>query len=79
MMTQQLCSKLEPDPKRMMISLENTAVVTAALAPWSIAAAVPLNAVGAPGASVGLACYLYILPLWTWVAEIWKAKKAKGH
>ncbi len=79
MMTQQLCSKLESDPKRMMISLENTAVVTAALVPWSIAAAVPLNAVGAPGASVGLACYLYILPLWTWVAEIWNAKKAKAH
>ena len=64
MLTHQLCGDLEPDQKRFALYLENSVVVIAPLIPWSIAGAVPLAAVGAPSASVLLACYLYLLPLW---------------
>ncbi|MBQ6147216.1 MAG: sodium:proton antiporter, partial [Clostridia bacterium] len=52
------------DPSDTAIDLEDTAVVVAPLVPWSIAGAVPLSAVGAPGTAVLLACYLYLLPVW---------------
>ena len=54
------------------LDLEDTAVVVAPLVPWSIAGAVPLGAVGAPGVSVLLACYLYLLPIWNYAVEIRK-------
>ena len=64
LLVHQLCRELHRDPSDMAIDLEDTAVVVAPLVPWSIAGAVPLGAVGAPGISVFLACYLYLLPLW---------------
>ena len=64
MLTEQICRELEPDRKKLAIALENTAVVIPPLIPWSIAGAVPLASIGAPSASLLLACYLYILPLW---------------
>ena len=64
LLVHQLCRELHDDPSDMAIDLEDTAVVVAPLVPWSIAGAVPLSAAGAPGASVLLACYLYLLPLW---------------
>lgn len=70
MLTHQLCKEGNPDNKRFAIDLENTAVVLAPLVPWSIAGAVPLAAVGAPIASVVVASYLYILPIWVLVRLI---------
>ena len=64
LLAHQLCRELRDDPSDTAIDLEDTAVVVAPLIPWSIAGAVPLGAVGAPGVSVLLACYLYLLPLW---------------
>ena len=64
MLTEQICRELEPDRKKLAIALENTAAVIPPLIPWSIAGAVPLASIGAPSASLLLACYLYILPLW---------------
>ncbi len=64
LLVHQLCRELHEDPSDMALDLEDTAVVVAPLVPWSIAGAVPLSAVGAPGVSVLLACYLYLLPLW---------------
>ena len=64
LLVHQLCRELHEDPSDMALDLEDTAVVVAPLVPWSIAGAVPLSAVGAPGISVLLACYLYLLPLW---------------
>ncbi len=64
LLVHQLCRSLRPDPSDLALDLEDTAVVVAPLVPWSIAGAVPLSAVGAPGVSVLLACYLYLLPLW---------------
>ena len=45
-------------------------VVLAPLVPWSIAGAVPLAAVGAPIASVVVASYLYILPIWSFLVRL---------
>ena len=42
----------------------------APLVPWSIAGAVPLAAVGAPIASVVVASYLYILPIWSFLVRL---------
>ena len=64
LLTQQLCGKLRTDASQSAIDLEDSAVVAAPLVPWSIAGAVPLTAVGAPTASILMACYLYLLPLW---------------
>ncbi len=64
MLTHQLCASPERPGTDLALDLEDTAVVTAPLIPWSIAGAVPLAAVGAPPSAVLLACYLYLLPLW---------------
>lgn len=70
MLTHQLCVDTEPDPETMASHLENTTVVIAPLIPWSIAGAVPLATVGAPTASILVACYLYLLPLWNYAVAI---------
>ena len=74
-LTHQLCRDIEPDHKEMAMHLENTVIVMAPLIPWSIAGAVPLATVGAPLASIGLACYLYLLPICQLILHIRKAKK----
>ena len=73
-LTHQLCRDIEPDEKELAIYLEDTAIVMASLVPWSIAGAVPLATVGAPIASMALACYHYILPLWQLILHIGKRK-----
>ena len=64
MLTKQLCEEVEPESSRLALGLEDSAVIIAALIPWSVAAAGPLASIGAPGTAVLLACYLYLLPLW---------------
>lgn len=64
LLTQQLCSDLYPQNEQAAIDLEDTSVILPAMIPWNIAATVPLTAIGAPAASILLACYLYLLPLW---------------
>ena len=75
MLTQQLCMDAEPDPETMASHLENTAVVIAPLIPWSIAGAVPLATVGAPTACILTACYLYLLPIWNYLAAIRSSRR----
>lgn len=69
MLTKQLCRVCEPDDTAMALDLEDSAVVMAALVPWSIAGAVPLAAIGAPISCMGAACFLYLLPLWRLVSS----------
>ncbi len=45
------------------LDLEDTAVVTSTLIPWSVACCVPLSAIGAPNQSILFAFFLYLLPL----------------
>ena len=76
-LTHQLCDGMEKDKAKAAMNLENTAVVISPLVPWSIAAAVPLTSAGAPDASLLLACYLYILPLYTFTVSIIKRRKER--
>ncbi len=77
MLTDQLCRTQEMDEKDFALTLEDTAVVIAPLIPWSIAGAVPLATVGAPGTSVFLACFLYLLPVCSCVRDARRKRKAK--
>ena len=77
MLAHQLCRGCEPDAKRLAIQLEDTAVILAALVPWSIAAAVPLAAVGAPSSGVAAACFLYLVPLWNLLASVRADRKSR--
>ncbi len=75
MLTHQLCHSEVEDQDRMAIFLENTAVVIAPLIPWSVAGAVPLASVGAPTKAILTACYLYLLPLWTYAVQLRPKRK----
>ena len=74
MLTHQLCGDLEPDSSEFAIDLEDSAVVVAPLMPWSIAGAVPLASVGAPEISLLAACYLYLIPICTFIRKLPKRK-----
>ena len=69
MLTHQLCDDLESDQEKFALNLENTAVLVAAMVPWSIASGVPLASVGAPSSSILLAFFLYLLPVWRLLLE----------
>ena len=64
LLTNQLCSDLNPDKEQFAVDLEDSAVVIAPLVPWSIAGAVPLSAIGAPMSAIRASFYLILLPLW---------------
>ena len=72
----QLCGGLYEERADLALDLEDSVVVIAALLPWSIACSVPLTTVGAPASSVGLACYLYLLPLWRLAQSVFQRKRA---
>ncbi|MGI5976123.1 MAG: Na+/H+ antiporter NhaC family protein [Candidatus Limivicinus sp.] len=63
MLTEQLCRSVDSEPRELALHLEDSAVVVSPLFPWSIACAVPLQAVGAPPAAVGFAFFIILLPL----------------
>lgn len=64
MLTHQITKDIPASDEDRALCLEDSAVVTSPLIPWSIASAVPLTSAGAPMISVLAACYLYMLPLW---------------
>ena len=74
LLTEQLCRGEYADKEVLALDLEDSAVVTAPLIPWSIACAVPLAAAGAPSAAVLTAFYLILLPLWRLVQGARKTK-----
>ena len=73
MLTSQLCGENNPAKDSFALDLENTVVVIAPMIPWSIAGAVPLAAIGAPTLSIGVAFYLYLLPVWGMVVHMRKS------
>lgn len=75
MLTHQLCRDTEPDRQQLALYIEDTAIVLAALVPWSIACAVPIDSIGAPTSSILAASFLYLLPLWSML----KAAHDKKH
>lgn len=73
MVTWELGKPLMEDREEIALAMEDSVVVMAALVPWSIACAMPLESVGAPAAAIPAAIYLWLLPLWHWGME------ASGH
>jgi NhaC family Na+:H+ antiporter len=74
-LTHQLCADQMGTKEEAALTLEDTAVVIAPLVPWSIAGAVPLQTIGAPGTSLVAACFLYLLPLWRLALEWRRGRK----
>lgn len=66
MVTWELGRTLMENREEMALAMEDSVVVMAALVPWSIACAVPLESVGAPASAIPAAVYLWFLPLWHW-------------
>ena len=75
MLTHQLCGSLVPDRSDLANDLEDSAIVIAPMIPWSIAGAVPLASIGAPSASILLAFYLFLIPLWKLILSVRKKRK----
>lgn len=72
-----LCNKLVTDQEKMAMYLEDGTIVIAPLIPWSIAGAVPLASMGAPGTALFAGCYLYALPLWRLITDCFTRGKQK--
>ena len=62
-LTARLCASFKKDSHAFALSLEDTAVLTSVLYPWSIACSTPLSTVGAPALSILFAFYLYLVPV----------------
>lgn len=78
-LTSQLTKDETPDAGELALRLEDSAVVIAPMIPWSIAGGVPLASIGAPTASILLACYLYFLPLWGIVCSLVRKKREASY
>ena len=74
-LTDQLTKDAEPDKEKRALALEDTVVLMAALVPWSIAGNVPISTIGAPMASLCLAFYLIIVPLWNFARALTQNRK----
>ena len=61
----------------IVLYLEDGTIVIAPLIPWSIAGAVPLASMGAPGTALFAGCYLYALPLWRLITDCFTRGKQK--
>ena len=77
MLTHQLCRNTENDRQRLALYIEDTAIVLPALIPWSIAASVPLDSIGAPISGLLAASFLYILPFYSMLKAVKENKHEK--
>lgn len=78
MLVYQLCDDLVPDRQKLAIYLENSVIVISPLVPWSIAGATPLASISAPTWSLLFACYLYLLPILTFLQELLRPSRQKA-
>ncbi len=74
MLTHQLCKDVMPDREKLAVTLENTAILLPPLVPWSIAGSVPLFTVGAGLSSIPYAFFLYLVPIWCLIVDMFKQK-----
>lgn len=77
MLTKQLSEDLPQTREELALNIEDTAVLTAALVPWSIASGVPLSSAGAPDSAILFAVFLYLLPVCRLCRERLKKRKCK--
>lgn len=79
MLTSQLYGPLQKSNKKLALELEDSAVLTAAAVPWSIASLVVLQVSGnAPAASIAFAFFLFLVPLCHLAKEIldaWRSNR----
>ncbi|PID67263.1 MAG: sodium:proton antiporter [Fusobacteriales bacterium] len=68
-LTNQLCENLMPKQERA-IALENTVVLLAGLIPWSIAMAVPFDAIEVDKTAGLFGFYLFLVPLWNFLLAV---------
>lgn len=71
-LTNQLGEPVAREKEKRASWLEDTVIVLAPLIPWSIAGAVPVAVIGSTSACLKYACYLYLIPLWNFFAELAK-------
>ncbi|MCF0253353.1 MAG: hypothetical protein HUK26_03350 [Duodenibacillus sp.] len=64
MLMKDLAGHLRSDKRELMLDIEDSVVVIAALVPWSISCAVPLSSAGAPVGSIAAAFLVYAIVLW---------------
>lgn len=76
-LTERLCEPVVPDSETRASWLEDTVIVLAPLIPWSIAGAVPVSVMGSTAGCLKYACYLYLIPLWNFLAELVKSYRGK--
>lgn len=77
MLTEQLCNGLYEKKNEIAIDLEDSAVLVAALIPWSVACAAVISSSGAPDNSYLTAIYLFAIPLWRIICSFAEKLKSK--
>lgn len=63
-LTKELCSHMYDDGGELAVDLGDSAALTPALIPWSIAVSTPISSIGAPLLSIPFAFFLIVLPLY---------------
>ncbi len=63
-LTSQICEELYNEKEELAVTLENTAILVAALVPWNIAGNIPVLTLGSDSKCLLFAFYLYLVPLW---------------
>ncbi len=74
--TADLCKDNYEKIEDMAIPLEDSALVIAALVPWSITCSVPLTSLNAPTSSLFFATFLYLIPLIGLIKELYGRARA---
>ncbi len=77
MLSAQICAPLYRDPPRLANHLEDTAILIAAIPPWSIACGLPLATMGVDFHCLPFAFFLYLPPLWGLIRTLREKKTAK--
>jgi len=78
LLTHQLCGEMEEDKYRLALSLEDTSVLIPALLPWSVACSAALSSIGAPGRSVLYAFFLWLVPGFGLIRELFFPRTGTG-
>lgn len=79
LLTKQLSEDIIKDNRKLAIILANTVIVIAPLIPWSIAAKVPLDTIGASSKSIIFSFYLYLLPIYSYILDIRSENKSLNY
>ncbi len=64
-LTKSLCEKLYTKNEKLAHAIEDSAIVFCGLVPWNLACSMPLANVNAPDSSIFYACFLYLIPFFS--------------